>query len=147
MFLATSSKVFFTLLISLETTKASACFAIALCLAPPSICDITTSSLTAYNNLPSNFIALALCLIISIPECPPLSPDTSIFKAFPSAFSLLISKSVKVFIPPAQLTKNIPSSSPSILIIVLPSICSPVIAIAPSIPVSSAVVASNSIGG
>ena len=86
--------------------------------------------------------------MISIPECPPLSPDIFICIALPFVLSSLVTGSFPlVLIPPAQLTKRYPSSSLSRFINIFPLICSGETAIAPDIPVSSSVVIKTSNAG
>ena len=94
-------------------------------------------------------MALARCMLMSQPECPPLQPRIATRKAMsPSSVSTgSKSKVAVVSTPPAQPTYSSPSLSESRLIKVLPFSTPPSRANAPYIPVSSSTVKSASKGG
>ena len=138
---------------TLELSKdiiTSASLGIALFLDPPFILTMlnSNSSFKALSILPKILLELPLSLIMSIPECPPLSPlmliDIVALSAL-SCHSTLIAE--LVLTPPAQLTNNSPSSSLSRFINNFPSRLSLETAIAPDIPVSSSVVIKTSKAG
>ena len=87
-------------------------------------------------------------LLMSSPECPPVSPFTvtsiALYPAGTDTRSRLYLASVRT--PPAQLTKISPSSSESRLISKSPDIKSDFISKAPVRPVSSSRVNTHSIG-
>ena len=87
-------------------------------------------------------------LLMSSPECPPVSPFTvtsiALYPAGTDSRSRLYLASVRT--PPAQLTKISPSSSESRLISKSPDIKSDFISKAPVRPVSSSRVNTHSIG-
>jgi len=92
-------------------------------------------------------LALALWYIISTPECPLVTPDTFIVTSVPVTSVFTAGYLDIITAPPAQLDKKIPSSSESILSIILPLISEQSIASAPSIPTSSSTVNIASISG
>ncbi len=94
-------------------------------------------------------MALARCILMSQPECPPLQPRSETRKAMSPA-SVSTGSNWKVAVPstpPAHPTYSSPSVSESRLISVFPCRNPPSSANAPYIPVSSSTVKSASNGG
>ena len=123
----------------------------ALCSLPELNCAKRMPSyfcISAKRNLPSNLIALARCLLISSPECPPTKPfNWARRKKEPAgAFSRWKVNFAEVLRPPAQETKISPSSSESRLIRKSPVIKPAFMPSAPVRPVSSSRVKTHSMG-
>ena len=133
--------------------NAVASLGIAFSLPPPVISDthISHSLCIPVSSEPNTLIALACCLCISTPECPPWSPPTvisyTVCTFFDDASLLPSSISHCALTPPAQLTKSTPSVSESIFISLLAVISLVSSACAPSMPISSSLVSTAWIGG
>ena len=144
----------FTVSFASASTTNTACAArgIALSFLPPSINTSRMSAAVciAFNVLPSVLFALARCLMISMPECPPSSPSTlSCIQT--GCIRLHASHTIGIWqtavIPPAQPTRSCPSSSESRFSIYDACRSSVVIPAAPSMPISSSTVITTSSAG
>ena len=135
-----------------SSITASVLRGMALSARPPSMVTRHRSPKSFFNSskiLAINRLEFILPLLISVPECPPIRPSTRIvyLHAEVSSSSRHTSMPKLTLLPPAQLTRKMPSSSESRFSILRPLMQSRSIPMAPSIPVSSSTVMITSSGG